>query len=417
MIEQDVPGQVSGETRHVDTNQTIGSRPTQFSKRAELTTEDLIMAVEVYKQNIPPKQQILSQFSIKPIYTSLGPAYPSRDGTAAWIVNSSGVYLVTNLDLRPKTMKEIVRRRTEQTDWSDKTQKLIEQINEPQQRPDSSNYTEYFDVTEFDDSGTDVFDDGESDMIIDKPTITTSDVIEAFYNYSGTLDDFMKELMQFVRNNNITDSYDSIQDAFNQLQIVVQPSTTGVNVGSQKQLMDYVCYIDVDWKTALMWMLLLNFNQDIDIMRLLLQFSIKPIEEAINWVFEVLRSISILGIRPFGWLPIIQWYEDIIYWFALNEYQLMCTFMRFRANMRIGTDIGGKEFLVQVVKNGKLRFTNVGWMNRDQRRVLAMLQMGYNWQCSQIGTVFTVAQVRQIVGNILDTTFDMYNVPNKPLND
>jgi len=51
----------------------------------------------------------------------------------------------------------------------------------------------------------------------------------------------------------------------------------------------------------------------------------------------------------------------------------MCTFMRFRANMRIGTDIGGKEFLVQVVKNGKLRFTNVGWMNRDQRRVLAML--------------------------------------------
>jgi len=40
-----------------------------------------------------------------------------------------------------------------------------------------------------------VFDDGENDMIIDKPTITTSDVIEAFYNYSGTLDDFMKELM------------------------------------------------------------------------------------------------------------------------------------------------------------------------------------------------------------------------------
>jgi len=41
--------------------------------------------------------------------------------------------------------------------------------------------------------------------------------------------------------------------------------------------------------------------------------------------------------------------------------------------MRIGTEIGGKYFLEQVVKKGKLKFKNIGKMNTNQRKALAML--------------------------------------------
>ena len=174
-------------------------------------------------------------------------------------------------------------------------------------------------------------------------------------------------------------------------------------------MMDYICYINVDWKKALFWMFLMNFSASVDLVRLLLQFSIKPIEEVLNYILNGLRNIAIFGWYPFSWLPLLTWYEDIIYWFALNEYQIMCSFMRFKSSMRIGTEIGGKYFLEQVVKKGKLKFKNIGKMSTNQRKALAMLQMGYNWQCKVIGRKFTVAQIRQILGPVLDTQFTAYD--------
>jgi len=38
----------------------------------------------------------------------------------------------------------------------------------------------------------------------------------------------------------------------------------------EPEMMDYICYINVDWKKALFWMFLMNFSASVDLVRLLL---------------------------------------------------------------------------------------------------------------------------------------------------
>ena len=365
------------------------------SKEQQIKQEDFIMAVEIYKQNIPPKEQIISQYNIStPIHTSFGVAYPSYDGTQAWIVNSQGVHLVTNLDLKPITVRSIINGST----TPDLKYSTSDEQNEDQTSGAISDNSTLF--------------TSEEDFYIQKPTITTSDVINMFYNYNGTLSSFEADIKQYANSMNITDSDLSIQEGIQQLTVVQQSSSVNSDNKNVKQptIGDYICYINVNWRVALMWMFFMNFSAEIDFMRIVLQFTIKPIEEVINQILISIASTSILGIKPFWFLKnwIVTWYEDIVYWFAVNEYAIMCSFMRFKSNMRIGTDIGGKKFLQNIFDRGRIPFTNIGTMSTEQRKALAFVQMGYNWQCSAVGQKYTVQKIRQIIGNVLDTTYTLY---------
>lgn len=64
-----------------------------------LKPKDVLYSYEVMKTKIPPKEQVLSGFELTPIPTQFGMAYPSEDGTQAWIVNRDGVWL--SVDFQP----------------------------------------------------------------------------------------------------------------------------------------------------------------------------------------------------------------------------------------------------------------------------------------------------------------------------
>jgi hypothetical protein len=114
------------------------------------------------------------------------------------------------------------------------------------------------------------------------------------------------------------------------------------------EMPEFKCNLNVDWRTILFYKLLMDFESKLDITRIILGYTIKPIEILINWFFSNLRKIGFsikigwVNFRwyPFEWIPLVTWWEDIIYFLAVKEYESMCSLMRFNRNMALATNDG-----------------------------------------------------------------------------
>jgi len=105
------------------------------------------------------------------------------------------------LDLSPKTTKTIIQPRIKTTITEGTTEGTTKETSED-------------DIDHFVEESTDIFD-SEYELKVTKPTITTSDVINAYYNYEGSANEFISDFKDYVDTNNITDSDESIEDGFN----------------------------------------------------------------------------------------------------------------------------------------------------------------------------------------------------------
>lgn len=294
--------------------------------------KDVMYAIDVYKSQLPPREQVLSGFELKPIPTQFGLAFPSTDGTQAWVKNKDGVWLATNLNLAEE-----------------------------------------------------------------QPDVTTSDVINQYREYNGTFRQFKKDITRHAGNTK------SVKQGLKQIR--VQEKSTGVKLANVKpvEAPSLDCVFNVDWFQILFWKLLMNFEAKLDIIRIFGSWTILPFEQIMNWILGKIRNIgfsfSFWGFKfswyPFKWIPLITVWEHIVWFFAVREYELMCSFFRIPKGLTLGTD-ATPYFLDQVMSGKKTVSSNK--LSITQRKMLAVVQLGYNRYGRKY---YSETDIKRTLGNIL----------------
>lgn len=312
-----------------------------------IKVKDVIQQTEIYRSAKPPAEQILAGFSPTPVYTQGGQQYPSNDGTQAFVETKDGVLLVTDIDLEVQDMN---------------------------------------------------------------PEISTQDVINQYIEYDGPFDDFYDQMNDYVNatvatindQQIINQTRQSVQDGYKQIQIQEQSAGQQLANIPQVETPKFDCQINVDWKTILFWMLVLNFNQSVDITQGLLKYIVKPIEEVLNFVLGSIRNIgfkiNIWPVHfewyPFKWIPVFTWWEDLLQYVQTEEYKSMCSFMKFDQSKTLGTTIGGQYF----IDNKLNQISGSGKLSATQARMLQVLALGYD----QFGSsIYSKDQIRKQLGNVI----------------
>ena len=312
-----------------------------------IKVKDVIQQTEIYRSAKPPAEQILAGFSPTPVYTQGGQQYPSNDGTQAFVETKDGVLLVTDIDLEVQDMN---------------------------------------------------------------PEISTQDVINQYIEYDGPFDDFYDQMNDYVNatvatindQQIINQTRQSVQDGYKQIQIQEQSAGQQLANIPQVETPKFDCQINVDWKTILFWMLILNFNQSVDITQGLLKYIVKPIEEVLNFVLGSIRNIGFkINIwpvyfewYPFKWIPVFTWWEDLLQYVQTEEYKSMCSFMKFDQSKTLGTTIGGQYF----IDNKLNQISGSGKLSATQARMLQVLALGYD----QFGSsIYSKDQIRKQLGNVI----------------
>lgn len=312
-----------------------------------IKVKDVIQQTEIYRSAKPPAEQILAGFSPTPVYTQGGQQYPSNDGTQAFVETKDGVLLVTDIDLEVQDMN---------------------------------------------------------------PEISTQDVINQYIEYDGPFDDFYDQMNDYVNatvatindQQIINQTRQSVQDGYKQIQIQEQSAGQQLANIPQVETPKFDCQINVDWKTILFWMLILNFNQSVDITQGLLKYIVKPIEEVLNFVLGSIRNIgfkiNIWPVHfewyPFKWIPVFTWWEDLLQYVQTEEYKSMCSFMKFDQSKTLGTTIGGQYF----IDNKLNQISGSGKLSATQARMLQVLALGYD----QFGSsIYSKDQIRKQLGNVI----------------
>lgn len=312
-----------------------------------IKVKDVIQQTEIYRSAKPPAEQILAGFSPTPVYTQGGQQYPSNDGTQAFVETKDGVLLVTDIDLEVQDMN---------------------------------------------------------------PEISTQDVINQYIEYDGPFDDFYDQMNDYVNatvatindQQIINQTRQSVQDGYKQIQIQEQSAGQQLANIPQVETPKFDCQINVDWKTILFWMLVLNFNQPVDITQGLLKYIVKPIEEVLNFVLGSIRDIGFtINIwpvyfewYPFKWIPVFTWWEDLLQYVQTEEYKSMCSFMKFDQSKTLGTTIGGQYF----IDNKLNQISGSGKLSATQARMLQVLALGYD----QFGSsIYSKDQIRKQLGNVI----------------
>ena len=312
-----------------------------------IKVKDVIQQTEIYRSAKPPAEQILAGFSPTPVYTQGGQQYPSNDGTQAFVETKDGVLLVTDIDLEVQDMN---------------------------------------------------------------PEISTQDVINQYIEYDGPFDDFYDQMNDYVNatvatindQQIINQTRQSVQDGYKQIQIQEQSAGQQLANIPQVETPKFDCQINVDWKTILFWMLVLNFNQSVDITQGLLKYIVKPIEEVLNFVLGSIRDIgfkiNIWPVHfewyPFKWIPVFTWWEDLLQYVQTEEYKSMCSFMKFDQSKTLGTTIGGQYF----IDNKLNQISGSGKLSATQARMLQVLALGYD----QFGSsIYSKDQIRKQLGNVI----------------
>ncbi len=312
-----------------------------------IKVKDVIQQTEIYRSAKPPAEQILAGFSPTPVYTQGGQQYPSNDGTQAFVETKDGVLLVTDIDLEVQDMN---------------------------------------------------------------PEISTQDVINQYIEYDGPFDDFYDQMNDYVNatvatindQQIINQTRQSVQDGYKQIQIQEQSAGQQLANIPQVETPKFDCQINVDWKTILFWMLVLNFNQPVDITQGLLKYIVKPIEEVLNFVLGSIRNIGFkidiwpvyFEWYPFKWIPVFTWWEDLLQYVQTEEYKSMCSFMKFDQSKTLGTTIGGQYF----IDNKLNQISGSGKLSATQARMLQVLALGYD----QFGSsIYSKDQIRKQLGNVI----------------
>ena len=233
----------------------------------KVKVKDIVAALEIYNNNIPPAEQVLSDFELTPVYTSIGVAYPSSDGTQAWIKNENGVHLVLNFNLHV-------------------SQDLYE----------------------------------HKPLDID---LTTQDIIEGYMQFGPQV------LKNLPNTRSAQQGYKQIKVAESKL----QKKLTDTDYKTAKE----PCKMNGSWRAMLFWLLVMNFNARLDIVRFLIRPFLQPIERVSNWIISKMRKIKILFWHPFTWIPLVTWWEDLLLQLQKKEYDLMCSFLKFNPNLTLGT--------------------------------------------------------------------------------
>lgn len=431
----------------------------QFDDQDEsdkLKVKDLQRQLAVYQLNsyIPP-EVILSGFEAVQVPTSLGPAYPSTDGSQAWIVTANGVRLyASNKPIFKRT--EVTHapnvddmdfiaddEADEDTGRKSCLQRAarLQNFNSVDQLLDE--FEKYLNV---DDNGRVVIDtvglqshpqlkqlDSAAISCImslvqvqnevrtplslfgrklfignrrvnmrpaPRPAIrrvtrstrqqyqriTTGQIINGYQQFrqltGGDIDSYADALHNMYPNDAV-----QINEAVKQLKLVN---------ANRPQNEQPPCVPSRDWRLILFYKLIFDPAYHIDVIRILLLPTLGQLQLFLNAIFAPLRNISIFGIRPFGWLPIITVYETVLAMLAIRSYEVMCTFLKFRASMTLGLPISQEHF-AQLVANGK-NVPHSAKLSFEQRRVLSLIVLGYNaYQRRYV----SVDHVRRVLGNVL----------------
>ena len=325
-----------------------------------IKVKDVIQATEIYKSAKPPAEQILAGFSPTPVYTQGGQQYLSKDGTQAFVQTKDGVMLVTDLALG----------------------NLQEETN---QQPKST----------------------IPDM---NPEITTQEVIDQYIEYDQPFDEFYPVMNDYVDKVLLTlkdpqiveQTRQSVSDAYKQIQIQESSANQQLSELPQVEMPQFNCSINVEWRIIMFWMLIMNFNQPIDLTQGILKFIIKPIEEILNNVLGTIRDVGFTldfwGLHfewyPFKWIPVFTWWEDLLQYIQREEYKSMCSFIKFDQSKTLGTSIGGQHF----IQNKLNTLQGSGNLSATKVQMLQVLQLGYN----EFGSgVYSKDKIRKQLGNVI----------------
>lgn len=388
----------------------------------EIQVQDIDTQALIYQQhNYIPPEAILSDFQLTPIVTSAGLAYPSSDGTQAWIATPNGTQLyISNYPIFNESY--MAQLESPVVDECRAVQSIEDTYNiEPPSIVISAmKKCGYKSIQEFvhyvspafqnDSLNVDLlpecmknYNERQLEQIANyielsgnttqssqcpevtmpqKPDVTTADVIAGFSQFDGTLEEYAEALESMYPDNT------AVQQGINQLYIAQV---------SEPQESEPPCVPTNDWRKILFMKLVYDQSSPFDLVRLILYPTIGLAELAYNKLVQQLRSIKILWWRPFGWIPYWTIYEELLGKLQCRSYELMCTFAKFARDITMGLPIGQDEYISKV-NSGKEPNYSSAKLSSEQKRVLQLLQMGYNtYQSKYVSEDY----VKRVLGDVL----------------